>query len=82
MKELYLRQPRFTYSASGDNLQQIYEIELDRACSSHDAAYFDSKDLAKRIISDKDLKDKGFWIHIDPKYDGYQKRLTSMFFDK
>ena len=60
MKELHLRQPRFTYSDFGDNLKQIYKIELDKACFSHDVAYFDSKDLAKRIISDKNLKGKGF----------------------
>ena len=84
MKQIYQRIAfkRFTYSAFGDNLKQIYKIELDKACFSHDAAYFDTKDLAKRIISDKNVKDKGFWISIDFKYDEYQKRLTSMFFDK
>ena len=78
MNELHLSQPKFTYSAFGDNLKQIYKIELDKACFYYDAAYFNIKGLAKRTISDKNLKDKGFWISIDPKYDGYQRRLTSM----
>ena len=50
-----------------------------------DAAYFDSKDLAKRTQSDKVLKDKAFAIANNPKYDGYQRRLASMvhkIFDK
>ena len=60
MNELHLRQPRFTYSAFGDNLKEICKIELHKACFSHNAAYFDNKDLAKRTISDKNLKGKGF----------------------
>ena len=34
-----------------------YKNELDKACFAHDAAYSDSKDLAKRTISDKILKE-------------------------
>ena len=48
-------------------------------------AYGKSKDLAKRTQSDKVLRDKTFKIASDPKYDGYQRGLTSMvykFFDK
>ena len=48
-------------------------------------AYGKSKDLAKRIQSDKVLRDKAFKIVSDPKYDGYQRGLASMvykFFDK
>ena len=63
-------------------MKQIYKIELDKVCFCHDPASFDSKDLPKWIISDKNLKDKAFWIYMDPKYDGYQRRLTRMFFDK
>ena len=43
------------------------------------------KNVAKRTQSDKVLRDKAFKIASDPKYDGYQRRLTSMvhkFFDK
>ena len=39
----------------------------------------------KRTQLDKVLRDKAFKIAIDPKYDGYQRRLASLiykFFDK
>ena len=67
MPELHLKQPKFTYSASGPftehfdriqkfretgNLKHLYRNELDKACFGHDAAYSESKDLAKRTISD------------------------------
>ena len=48
-------------------------------------AYGDFKDLAKRTIADKVLRDKAFKIASDQKYDGYQRGLASMvykFFDK
>ena len=57
---------------------------MDKACFAHDAAYSDSKDLAKRTVTDKILKNKVFDIAKDPKYDGYQRGLASMaykFFD-
>ena len=43
------------------------------------------KDLAKRTVSDKFLRDKAFNIAKNPKYDGYKRRLASMvykFFDR
>ena len=63
----------------------IYKNELDKACFAHDVAYSDSKDLTKRTIADKVLRDKAFNIAKDPKYDGYQQGLASMvykFFNK
>ena len=100
MPEVHLRQPQFTYSAcepftkhkqriqkfkeTGDT-NYIYMNELDKACFTHDAAYSDSKDLTKRTIADKILKNKAFDIAKDPKYDGYQRGLASIvhkFFDK
>ena len=45
---------------------------------AHDAVYSDSTDLAKRTISDKSLKDKGYEITRNPKNDGYQRALASM----
>ena len=68
MPWLHLRKPQFTYSACGPftkhckkiqkfretgNLNHIYKNELDKTCFVHDAAYSDSKDLAKRTVSDK-----------------------------
>ena len=49
------------------------------------AAYSDSKDLTKRAVADRILRDKAFNIAKDPKNDGYQRGLVSMvykFFDK
>ena len=100
MPEMHLRQPQFTYSACGPftkhkqriqkfketgDTNYIYKNELDKACFAHDDAYSDSKDLTKRTVADKILKNKAFDIAKDPKYDGYQRGLASMvykFFDK
>ena len=100
MPEIHLRQPQFTYSACGPftkheqriqkfretgDTNYIYKNELDKACFVHDAAYSDSKDLTKRTVADKILKNKAFDIAKDPKYDEYQRELASMvykFFDK
>ena len=99
MPEIHLRQPQFTYSACGPftkheqriqkfretgDTNYIYKNELDKACFVHDVAYSDSKDLTKRTVADKILKNKAFDIAKDPKYDGYQRGLASMvykFFD-
>ena len=48
-------------------------------------AYGDFKDLARRIASDKVLRDKAFNFAKNAKYDGHQKEIASMvykFFDK
>ena len=73
MTELHLKQPGFAYSACGTftkhckrfqkfrntgNLKHLYGNELSKACFPHDALYSDSKDLFKRTISDKILKDR------------------------
>ena len=54
--------------------------ELDKACFQHDMVYGDCKDLKRRTQSDKVLKDKTFVIASNPKYDGYQRGLASMFY--
>ena len=62
----------------------VYKNELGKACFVHDAAYSDSKDLTKRTVADKILKNKAFDIAKDPKYDRYQRGLASLvykFFD-
>ena len=72
------------FKETGDT-NYIYKNELDKACFDHDAAYSDSKDLTKRTVADKILRDKAFNIAKDPNYDGYQRGLASMvykFFDK
>ena len=100
MPGMHLRQPQFTCSAcrpftkhkqriqkfkeTGDT-NYIYKNELDKACFPHDAAYSDSKDLTKRTVADKILRNRAFNVAKDPKYDGYQRGLSSTvynFFDK
>ena len=91
MPEIHLRQPQFTYSACGpftrheERIQKfketgdtnyVFKNELDKACCIHDAAYSDSKDLTKRTIADKNLKNRAFDTAKDPKYDGYQRGLA------
>ena len=41
-------------------------------------AYGGFKDLTRRTASDKKLRDKGFNVAKNPKYDGYQRDLGSM----
>ena len=93
MPEIHLRQPQFTYSACGPSTKHeqriqnfketgdtnyIYKNELDKACFVHDTAYSDCKDLTKRTVADKILKNKAFDIAKNPKYDGYQRGLASL----
>ena len=100
MPELHLKQPGFTCSVCGPfnkhreriqkfgekgNLKQLGRNELEKACFAHDASYSDSKDLAKRTISDKILKDKTYEIARNRGYDGCQRALANMvykLFDK
>ena len=53
------------------NSKHLYRNELDKACFSHKVAYSDSKDLAKRTISDKILKDGAYETARNHGYDGY-----------
>ena len=96
MPEIHLRQPQLTYCAcvpfteheqriqkfkeTGDT-NYVYKSELDKACFVHDVAYSDSKDLTKRTVAAKILKNKAFDIAKDPKYDGYQRGLASMVYN-
>ena len=41
-----------------DVLKYLFDKELDKACFAQVAAYANSKDLVKRIVSDKILKDR------------------------
>ena len=90
---LHLKQPGFTYSACGPftkhlgriqkfrgkgNLKHLYRNELDKACFAHDAAYSDSKDLVKRTMSDKILKDRAYEIARNRNYDRYQRAFANV----
>ena len=92
MPEIHLKQPRFTYSARGPftkrkriqkfketgDSRYIYQNKPDKACFQHDMAYGDFKDLTRRTVSDKILRDKAFNIAKNPKCDRYQRVLASM----
>ena len=76
MPILHLRQPGFTYSddpllnildrfkklRETDDLKHTYRNELGKACLAHNAAFSDSKDLTKRTISHKILKNRAYEI--------------------
>ena len=94
MSEMHLKQPGFTYRASGlftinkeriekfmqtKNTDFIYKNKLDKACFQHGLW------RTKRLPLEKVLRDKAFKNSNDPKYDGYQTGLASMvykFFDE
>ena len=98
--EKHSRQPWLTYNAwvpftknkkrmqklkEKGNSRYIYQNELVKACFQHGMAYGAFKDLTRRTASDKIFCDKAFNIAKNPKYDGYQRGLTSIvynFFDK
>ena len=50
----------------------MYRNKLDKACFAHDAAYSNSKDLAKRTILDKILKDRPYEMARNCNHDGCQ----------
>ena len=90
-----LKQPGFTYSACGPftrnkeriekfmqaiNTDFINRNEFDEAYFQHDLAYGKLKCLRKITESDKVLIDKAYKIASDPKYDGFQRGLTSVVF--
>ena len=68
----------FVHDAAYSDSIYIYKNEFDKACFIYDAANSDSKDLTKRTVADKILKNKAFDIAKDLKYDRYQRGLTSM----
>ena len=100
MPKMHLKQPGFTYSACGPftknkewmekfmqtgNTNFLYKNLFDKACFQHDIADGKTRDLEKITQSDKFMRDKAFKITSDPKYDSYQRGLSSMvykFLDK
>ena len=67
------------------NWKFIYKNDLDKACFQHDMFYGKYKDLTKKTQSGNVLREKLFEIASNPRFDGYQRGLTSMvyrFFDK
>ena len=95
MPEMHLKQTSFAYSACGPftkhkertgkfmqtgNTNYICKNDIDKACFQHDMAYVKFRDLFERTQSDKVLRDKAFKIASNPKYDGYERGLSSMIY--
>ena len=93
MSEMHLKEPGFGYSAFGPftkHLERVQKFnktgtwkylhrnELEKACFPHNAVYSDSKDLVKRTISDKILKERVYEIAKNCNYDRCQRALASM----
>ena len=93
MLKLHLRKPGFTYNSCEpftkhhDKIQSfketatvkyIYKNILGKSCFVHDAVYVNSKDLAKRTVSDKICEYRAYKTAVNPKYNRYQRRLASM----
>ena len=79
---MHLKQLGVTYSACAPFTKNK---ELDKACFQQNMAHGDFKDLPKRTLADKALRDKASDITKNPKLDGYQHGLPSIvhtFFDK
>ena len=87
-------QPEFAYSICGSlakNIEKIwnfkeigdsrylYQNKVDKACFQHHAVYKDFKDMPRRTASNKLFPDKAFIIAKFPSYDGYLRRLASIF---
>ena len=66
------------FKETGD-LNYIYKNQLDKVCFVHDAAYAEIKDLGKKTVSDRILKDRASEIALNPGY-GYQKGLAGMMY--
>ena len=69
------------FKEAGDS-RYIYENEPDKACFQHDMAYGDFKDLTRRTAFDKILRDKAFNVAKNSKYDGYQRGLAYMVYER
>ena len=90
---MHLRQPGLAYSTCGPftkneesikkiketrDSRYIYQNELNKACFQYGMAYGDFKDLTRRTASGKILDDEALNIAENPKYDRYQRGLSSM----
>ena len=65
---------------TGDS-SYTFKNELDKVCFQHDMGYGDFKDLIKRTASNKVFNDKVLDIDKNPKFDGYQRDLASVFYN-
>ena len=91
MPEIHLQEPEITYSACGPFTKNKERIEVfneagdsrciywnEEACFQNDIAYRDFKDLARRTVSDRILRDIAFHVAKKSQYYGYQRGLACM----
>ena len=93
MSEMHSRQSEFTYSACGlftknkEKTEKIKELgdvrytsqnKLDKACFQRDIDHGEFQNSPRRNGSNKLLRDKGFNMAKNSKYDGCQGRLVLM----
>ena len=94
MPEMHLKQPDFTYSICGPFTKNKAKKELKNSYKQEIQIIFTkiifiklvfsmiwlmvNSKMAKRIQSDKVLRNKGFEIAKNQKYDGCQRGLASM----
>ena len=57
-------------------INDIYQNELDKICFQHDMVYEDFKHLPRRTTFGKLLHDRAFDITKNLKYDGYQRTFV------
>ena len=78
--ETHLKQPKFTCNACGPFTKNKERIQKFKETGDANYIYKNEldKDLARRTVSDKVLIDKAINISKNPRYDGYQRGLTSM----
>ena len=62
LPQLNLRQPGIKKRIKTGDSKLLYRNKLDKSCFTHNAAYSESKGLAKRNISSKGLKDRTYEI--------------------
>ena len=60
------------------DLNYVSKAVLDKACSDYDATYAYDKNLAKKTISEKVLRNRTYDVAQNPKYDGCQRGLSSI----
>ena len=91
MSEMHLRQPGFTYSAcvpfikNKERMKKFketvdsrytYQNERNKVCFQHDMVYGDFKDVNRRTVADKVLREKAFNVAKNTIYDEYQRGLA------
>ena len=77
LRTIYQKQRKNT---KGDS-RYICQNELDKKIFWHPIAYGNFKDLTRRTASYNIMRDKAFNIAKNPKYDGYQRGLSSMVYN-